>query len=456
MKTAYSKLTLLIFVLALTVMLFAPMRSGVEDSLTALVSEVMLEPGETVGLSYELLAESAQTVAWRSENPYVAAVDQRGVITAVAPGKTKIRLEASGGAADVVRVEVTGVPVTVFSLNTHELDMNKGDVSGLSYSFNNGATAQHVTWQSDNEEVVRVDAAGRLSAVGSGETRVTATTASGLFDTALVRVHVRAESVKIKPDGLTVGVGSVFGLDVSYLPEDATDAVVGWSSSAPQVLAVDASGRARAVSAGTATVTVTTRDGIKSSAVINVEPAAKGFQLSAGESTLERGEVCALEARFTTADGETDPNIRHHVEWSSSDERVAAVKDGVVTAVASGKATITARADGFEAECSVHVRTSIREITLNVTEQTLYREQTNVPFHIRATVLPEDADPEKLTFTSDNPLVANVAEDGLVTMTGGYGTAVITVESKSGAKAFCTVSVVVPAAETDEAEKAEN
>ena len=43
------------------------------------------------------------------------------------------------------------------------------------------------------------------------------------------------------------------------------------------------------------------------------------------------------------------------VEWSSSDEKVASVVDGVVTANAVGKATIIAKAGEFEAKCSISV-----------------------------------------------------------------------------------------------------
>ena len=50
--------------------------------------------------------------------------------------------------------------------------------------------------------------------------------------------------------------------------------------------------------------------------------------------------------------------------------------------------------------------------------------------------------------TSDNPLVATVSANGMVTPTGGYGTAVITVSSSSGAEATFTLSVVTALPET--------
>ena len=288
-----------------------------------------------------------------------------------------------------------------------------------------------------------VDAAGRLTAVGAGETYVTATTASGLSDSCRVTVYVRGRAVEIIPADLTVGVGSVFGLDVAYLPEDTTDTVDKWMSSDAQILSVDANGTARAISAGEAEITVRTRDGLESTAKIVVEPAAKGFMLEPGKVTIERGDFCVIAPVFLRLDGQADESVSHHVVWSSSNPAVARVENGMVIGEASGEAVITAKADGYETRCNVTVVTTVQKVALNVTEKTLYKEEAEMPFQLKATLTPEDADDLTVTYTTDNPLVAKVSPTGLVTMTGGYGTAVITAQSASGATATCTVSVVV-------------
>jgi len=443
MKTAFGKLTLLAFALATLLLLLAPMRSGIEDSLVCTVDAVSLEPGQTVSVGYEIRTETAQTVVYRTDDASVAAVDQRGLITAVSPGSTKVRVVAQGGAYDVIDVEVSGVPVKTFALNTHELEMNKGDVSGLSYHFNHGAASQQVAWESADTGIVRVDAAGRVTAVGAGETVVTATTSGGMKDSALIRVNVRGTAAEIVPSEMTVGVGAVFALGMDFRPDDATDKAVRWVSSAPEVLAVQGNGRIRAVSVGTAVVTATTKDGLTASARVTVEPASRAFLLDMDDMTVERGESHALKALFIGADGLADDQVDHYIHWSSSNPEAAVVEDGVVTGVASGRAVITAAADGFTAVCEVTVHTSVSEVQLNVEEQTLHRDQAKEPFLIRATVLPADADDRTLTYSSDNPLVATVSQNGLVTMTGGYGTAIITVEAKGGVTATCTINVVL-------------
>ena len=51
--------------------------------------------------------------------------------------------------------------------------------------------------------------------------------------------------------------------------------------------------------------------------------------------------------------------------WSSSDEEVAIVKDGVVTAISEGTAVITLNVQGVEKECVVTVLSKIQKGDLN-------------------------------------------------------------------------------------------
>jgi len=449
MNTAFGKLTMLAFALLMAILLLAPMRAGVEDSLTASVESVRLNPGETVDVYYRLEAETAQTVAYSSDKPGVAQVDQRGRVTAVSPGAATIRLTAQGGAKAEVEVEVSGVPVTSIELNTQLLELEKGEISGLTCIFNKGASDQRVTWLSANPDIVKVDSAGRVTAVGSGETYVVAATPGGMSAAATVRVNQRSTAVHIVPGEMTVGVGAVLQLNTTYLPEDATDCPVSWKSSNRDIAVVDEKGRLRAVSAGETSITVKTEDGRTDMAKVTVESAAKAFQINPTKATVERGSELVLDAWFIGADGNRDAELQHHIEWISENPSVASVKDGVVTGMSTGSAIIRARADGFESVCMVRVLTSVREVQLNMTEQYLLRGQTSVPFHLRAAVLPEDADDVSLTYSTDNPAVASVSTDGLVSFTGGYGTAVITVRAQSGAEATFTVHVVTQLPEFD-------
>ena len=90
----------------------------------------------------------------------------------------------------------------------------------------------------------------------------------------------------------------------------------------------------------------------------------------------------------------------------------------------------------------------IREIKLNLTEATVSVEDIDKPIQLVPTFWPEDPDNPRLTYLSSNELVAQVDDNGLVRLPGGYGTATITAVADSGAEAQFTVNVVAaPASE---------
>ena len=74
---------------------------------------------------------------------------------------------------------------------------------------------------------------------------------------------VPVTGVELAPKTLTLAVGGEATLSATVLPENATDKAVSFSSSNTAVATVDGGGKLKALAAGTATVTVTTKDGAK-------------------------------------------------------------------------------------------------------------------------------------------------------------------------------------------------
>jgi formylglycine-generating enzyme required for sulfatase activity len=130
--------------------------------------------------------------------------------------------------------------------------------------------------------------------------------------------------------------------------------------------------------------------------------------------------------------------------WKSSNETIATVAEGVVTAVAVGEATITVTTtEGSKtADCVVTVVEDtklVESIEFDITEKTLplAGEATIVP-----TVLPADATDATLTWESDNEEVATVV-DGVVTVVGeGMANIKATAKDGSDVEQTCTVTVI--------------
>lgn len=76
-----------------------------------------------------------------------------------------------------------------------------------------------------------------------------------------------------------------------------------------------------------------------------------GISLDKSTAEITEGMVMNLLTATVAPDNATDKTVT----WTSSDESIATVKDGQITGVAAGEATITAEANGFTATCEVTV-----------------------------------------------------------------------------------------------------
>ena len=226
------------------------------------------------------------------------------------------------------------------------------------------ATNKNVIWTSDNPEIATV-VDGVVTAISEGMATITATTEDGGFNaTCEVSVEINQSEVAVTGVCLDQSVlilnalGESARLTATVLPEAAADKRVTWSSGDESVVTVD-DGVVTAISEGTATITATTEDGgFNATCEVSVEinqseVAVTGITLDASETYwLSPTEPMRLTAFVLPADA-----TNKQVTWSSSDESVVTVDDGVVTAIANGFANITAttKDGGFTATCSITV-----------------------------------------------------------------------------------------------------
>lgn len=130
--------------------------------------------------------------------------------------------------------------------------------------------------------------------------------------------------------------------------------------------------------------------------------------------------------------------------WRSDNEAVATVDaaTGEVTGISRGiaKIFVTTNDEGYSDSCKLYVRQPVEEISLDQVSISL-KECDDNGVQLTATVLPEDADNQKVVWTSSDKDVALVSNEGVVF---GYmpGTAIITATTvEGGFTAECTVTV---------------
>jgi uncharacterized protein YjdB len=144
------------------------------------------------------------------------------------------------------------------------------------------ATNKTVSYSSNNTGVATVNGSGLVTAIASGTATITVTTQDGAKTaTAVITVNtsnVAVTSVSLSPASATLSVGATQQLTPTVLPSNATNKTVSYASNNTGVATVNASGLVTAVSNGTATITVTTADGNKTStAAITVSTATGNY-----------------------------------------------------------------------------------------------------------------------------------------------------------------------------------
>lgn len=144
--------------------------------------------------------------------------------------------------------------------------------------------------------------------------------------------------------------------------ENATNENITWTTS-DDTIATISNGVVTAVGAGTATITATTVDGsFTDTCTVTVSALAEGETLktvSAVSTVIDKTQVTLKQGETETLRAKVYPfNVTNrNITWTSSNEAVATISNGVITAVAEGTATITATsADGsFTHTCAVTV-----------------------------------------------------------------------------------------------------
>lgn len=266
---------------------------------------------------------------------------------------------------------------------------------------------------------------------------------AALICAAAMAVGMSACGVNITSVGLpaaaTMNKGDTLQMEISYGTENEAEANaiaeaaekldLVWTSSDEAVATVDGDGLVTAVGAGTAEIKVSANEvNLSSSCMVTVVVPATGITVPDKLDLALNGQNTASLNAMATPEDATDVTLT----YTSSDENVATVDEtGMVTAVGNGEADIvisltqtfpvatgeTATAEtssqpiNLTATTHVTVTTAVESISFDKTEGVLTVGNTH---QIKATVSPENASDQTLTWTSSDESVATVDGSGNV------------------------------------------
>ena len=290
---------------------------------------------------------TAGAIHWRSENPGVVTVNEKGRVTAVSAGVANVVAECFNGVS--VACAVTVVPSIEPAFTS--IYLGKGESSGPILGAEDPKTLfGGVTFSSSKRSVARVTAQGVIKGKKPGTAVIRVRAANGSKRNVRVRVYKAPTKVMLNAKKLTVEQYTGIQLEARFPAKQWGS--VEFTSSKPSVAEVDPTGFVSAIGKGTTVITARTYNGKKATCTITV--------------TGPDVEIHIPESMRITTTGYTDFPIEiltssggayiGPIEVTIEPSRVAVYENGRLLGKRSGETgLLTVKAAGEKATCVVTV-----------------------------------------------------------------------------------------------------
>lgn len=270
----------------------------------------------------------------------------------------------------------------------------------------NTMAGETFVWTSAEPSVATVSASGLVTFVGKGSTAILAK-ARGTTGFATIVSDASVANVSIVASSLVLPLGQ--SRQIAAMPIDAAGVAlfrpVTWTSSAPTVATVSATGLVQSVTPGNATITATSES--KSASVIfTVSPPAAVNTVTISPNSGDLPSTVGVPLTLTLRDANNGVLSNRVVVWTTSDAGKATVSQtGVVTGVAPGAVTITATSEGKSGSASFTVyeglRSGVGKSATNTVSKTARWFAVYVPVgstNLNVTLREGDGDPDLYTY----------------------------------------------------------
>jgi len=307
-----------------------------------------------------------QYMDWVSEKPGIVSV-RGGRVTgleATSEGvliTAKLHTDNSKVATCRVKVKQPTRPQNIQMLTSH-LRIKVGDVRTLEVEFFPETSSERkLLWTSNNPTIAKVDATGTVTAQEKGFTVVMAVLESDPRIMTVCTVEVVDESTAglvtaIAVEDVELTVGKTVELSIRYTPDDAVDKALIFSGVDKTKFRIEGGkviGIAPTAEPVEVTAILATDPGVTAKFKVLVKPIIEGTDISINHEKILIYELNEAYLRVETTPKDAD---RTGLIWTSDNESVCTVKDGLVYAVSEGVANVTATLNGKSASCEVTVK----------------------------------------------------------------------------------------------------
>ena len=345
-------------------------------------------------------------IKWETSNAAVATV-ANGHIWTMSPGKATLKATSNGQTVKCVVTVKKRVPrldqTKVTLLTDQKVVLNILDKAN---------PEDVVQWSSNKKKIASVNEFGEVTGLKKGKAVITAKIGKKKYKAT---VTVKKRQIKINPAKTTIEKDQHIFLQLLN-KKDEDQAV--WTTSNDKVVIVAQSGEIAGVKPGKATITAQVG---KQKAKAEITVKAKPLSLSETKIEMDEGSDEALSIN----------NYENQkVKWTSSDESIATVENGIIHAKKEGKVTITATIDKKDYTCDVTVHKLIKVID---------QKEMTVIKGGQGQLTITNVDPEKIKWNTSDYGIATVANGTVY----GLKTGKATITGKVGKKTYtCKVTVV--------------
>lgn len=165
------------------------------------------------------------------------------------------------------------------------------------------------------------------------------------------------------------------------------------------------------------------------------EPTISSIKLSIDNSIINKGSTANIKIKIEPQEADNNKLV-----WTSSDESVLIVENGIIKAISSGKATVTAKTldETVSDSIEITVYTPVSNILISKENIEIF---TNKTAKLVANILPEDADNKNVIWTSTNNNIVTVTEDGKITGIAPGKAEIIVKSANENIQTKCNVTV---------------
>lgn len=229
-------------------------------------SALTLERNASYQLDVRVYPDNANNkdVIWYSTNEVIASVSNKGVITALMPGPSIIRVETIDGNYSAECALTVIQPVESVTVAPKTLMLKVGEERLIEASvLPTNANDKSVSWSSSDESIAVVNEEGELVGLQSGTVRIKATSNynNGIYDLCEVTVIQPATGIALDKTQVELIEEESMQLRANVLPENASNKGVSWTSSDMSIAMISQDGMLYAIKPGKATIMATAVDG---------------------------------------------------------------------------------------------------------------------------------------------------------------------------------------------------